>query len=129
MSSGRNSGFNNSLTYRQIWQDYFERVDVFLMPAAFSVAFRHIHEGDMNTRSVDTPEGKRPYMDFMPWIVTPTLTGCPSTTAPIGLTATGLPVAIQVMGPFWEDATPIEFATLLADEIGGFAAPPGYAAT
>jgi Amidase len=72
---------------------------------------------------------ERPYMDFMPWIVTPTLTGCPSTTAPIGLTATGLPVAIQVMGPFWEDATPIEFARLLADEIGGFAAPPGYAAT
>jgi amidase len=94
------------------------------MPAAFSVAFRHIHDGDINTRSVDTPEGKRPYMDFIPWIVTPTLTGCPSTTAPVGLTANGLPVAIQVMGPFWEDATPIEFAALLADEIGGFAAPP-----
>ena len=116
------------LAHRQTWQDYFEGVDVFLMPAAFSVAFRHIHDGDMNTRSVDTPEGKRPYMDFMPWIVTPTLTGCPSTTAPVGLTATGLPVAIQVMGPFWEDATPIEFAALLADEIGGFAVPPGYTA-
>ena len=103
-------------------------MDVFLMPAAFSVAFQHIHDGDMNTRSVDTPQGKRPYMDFMPWIVTPTLTGCPSTTAPIGLTTTGLPVAIQVMGPFWEDATPIEFAALLADEIGGFAVPPGYTA-
>jgi len=116
------------LTYRQAWQDYFEGMDVFLMPAAFSIAFRHIHDGDMNTRSVDTPEGKRPYMDFMPWIVTPTLTGCPSTTAPVGLTATGLPVALQVMGPFGEDATPIEFAALLADEIGGFAAPPGYTA-
>jgi hypothetical protein len=30
------------------------------------------------------------------------------------------------MGPFWEDATPIEFAALLIDEIGGFKAPPGY---
>lgn len=114
------------LAYRRMWQDYFQEVDVFLMPAAFSVAFRHIHEGDFNTRSVDTPGGKRPYMDFMPWIVTPTLTGCPSTTAPIGLSETGLPVAIQVMGPFCEDASPIEFAALLADEIGGFAAPPGY---
>jgi len=72
----------------------------------------------MNTRLVETPEGQRPYMDFMPWIVTPTLTGCPSTTAPIGLSATGLPVGIQVMGPFWEDATPIEFAALMAEEIG-----------
>jgi len=114
------------LAYRQMWQDYFEGVDVFLMPAAFSVAFRHTHDGDMNTRLVDTPEGQRPYMDFMPWIVTPTLTGCPATTAPIGLSATGLPVGIQVMGPFWEDATPIEFAALMAEEIGGFAMPPGY---
>jgi hypothetical protein len=32
------------------------------------------------------------------------------------------------MGPFGEDSTPIEFAALLADEIGGFAAPPGYTA-
>jgi Asp-tRNA(Asn)/Glu-tRNA(Gln) amidotransferase A subunit family amidase len=64
------------------------------MPAAFSIAFRHIHDGDMNTRSVDTPEGMQPYMDFVPWIITPTLTGCPSTTAPVGPAATGLPVAL-----------------------------------
>jgi hypothetical protein len=33
---------------------------------------------------------------------------------------------MQIIGPFWEDATPIEFATLLSREIGGFKAPPGY---
>lgn len=115
------------LAFRQMWHDYFEHIDVFLMPAAFATAFRHLHEGDMNSRVIDTPEGKRPYMDFMPWIVTPTLTGCPATTAPVGLTAQGLPVGIQVMGPFWEDATPIEFAALMGAEMGGFIAPPGYA--
>jgi hypothetical protein len=31
------------------------------------------------------------------------------------------------MGPFWEDATPISFAGLLAEEIGGFSAPSGFA--
>lgn len=30
------------------------------------------------------------------------------------------------MGPFWEDATPITFADLLAVEVGGFVPPPGY---
>ncbi len=109
-----------------MWETYFEGVNAFLMPAAFSVAFRHTHQGDMNTRSVETPDGKRVYMDFMPWIVTATLTGRPSTTAPVGLTASDLPVASQMMGPFWEDATPIEFPALLADEIGGSAVPPGY---
>jgi hypothetical protein len=30
------------------------------------------------------------------------------------------------MGPFTEDATPIQFAVLLAREVGGFQPPPGY---
>jgi amidase len=114
------------LAVRQLWQDYFRDVDVFLMPAAFSVAFPHDHHGNTSSRVVDTPEGRRPYLDLMPWIVTPTLTGCPATTVPIGLSLGGLPVGIQVMGPFWEDGTAIEFAALLADEIGGFVPPPGY---
>jgi hypothetical protein len=32
------------------------------------------------------------------------------------------------MGPFLEDATPIAIAALLADLLGGFEPPPGYAA-
>jgi amidase len=54
------------------------------------------------------------------------MTGCPATTAPIGQTPAGLPVGLQIMGPFWEDATSIEFAALLSHELGGFKAPPGY---
>jgi amidase len=60
------------------------------------------------------------------WIAPATLTGCPATAAPIGLTPDALPVGIQIMGPYWEDATPIQFADLLAQEIGGFKPPPGY---
>jgi hypothetical protein len=30
------------------------------------------------------------------------------------------------MAPFWEDATSITFADLLAHEVGGFTAPSGY---
>ncbi|MBV9781755.1 MAG: amidase [Acidobacteriaceae bacterium] len=116
------------LTFRELWQQYFEQIDVFLMPCSFTVAFAHNHEGDMTTRSLDTPDGKRPYMQLMPWMVTATLTGCPATVAPIGQTSAGLPVGLQIMGPFWEDATLIEFATLLYDEIGGFKPPPGYSA-
>lgn len=114
------------LALRAIWQDYFENIDVFLMPASFTVAFPHIHSGDINSRTLETPGGQRPYMQLMPWMVTATLTGCPATVAPIGLTASGLPAGIQIMGPFWEDATPIEFASLLSAEIGGFKPPPGY---
>jgi amidase len=111
-----------------MWQSYFEGVDVFLMPSSFTAAFPHNHEGDITTRTLDTPEGKRPYMELMPWMVTATLTGCPASVAPVGLTAAGLPVGLQIMGPFWQDALSIEFANLLSQEIGGFKAPPGYGA-
>ena len=54
------------------------------------------------------------------------LTGSPATAAPIGQSSSGLPVGMQIMGPFWEDATSIEFAALLSDMIGGFTALLGY---
>ncbi len=118
----------SQLAFRARWQAYFEQADVFLMPAGFTVAMHHDHQGDMTTRSIQTPDGKRPYMQLMPWMVTATLTGCPATVAPVGLTQAGLPIGIQILGPFWEDATPIEFAAQLEREIGGFKPPPGYEA-
>ena len=50
----------------------------------------------------------------------------PATAAPIGLTEEGLPVGLQIIGPEDEDPTTIEFARLLAAEIGGFVPPPAY---
>jgi amidase len=47
--------------------------------------------------------------------------------APVGRTAAGLPVGIQIMGPYLEDATPIEYARLIAAVVGGFQPPKGYA--
>ncbi len=113
-------------SYRAQWQAYFEKVDVFLTPVAFAPAFPHDHSAPQMQRVVQTPEGKRPYGDMINWIAAPTLTGCPATSAPIGRTAAGLPVNIQIMGPYQEDATPIAFAGLMAQELGGFVPPPGY---
>jgi amidase len=111
---------------RGVWQEFFREHDVFLMPVAFVPAFPHDHSEPMDQRRLDTPEGKRPYLDITPWIAMATLTGCPATVAPVGRTAAGLPVGLQIMGSYLEDATPIEFARLLADVAGGFEPPPGY---
>lgn len=116
------------LAARAVWQEFFRDHDVFLLPVAFVPAFPHDHSEPMDQRRLDTPEGKRPYLDITPWIATATLTGCPATVAPVGRTAAGLPVGLQIMGPYLEDATPIEFARLLADVAGGFEPPPGYGA-
>ncbi len=114
------------LGFRAQWQNYFNDVDVFLSPTAFTPAFLHDHSEPQEQRIIATSAGPRHYLDLFNWIATATLTGCPATTAPIGLTPDGLPTGIQIMGPFWEDATPIKFADLLSQEIGAFKPPPGY---
>jgi amidase len=114
------------LSYRALWEKYFESTDVFLLPTTFTAAFRHDHT-PADERMIPTPEGdSRPFWDLVTYVTPANLTGCPATTAPAGLSRSGLPVGIQIMGPYLEDATTIAFAQLLARKIGGFRPPPGY---
>ena len=88
-------------------------------------AFPHDHT-EQAGRTLATPEGPLPYMQaLLGYMSVAILTGCPATVAPAGK-AKGLPVGIQILGPYLEDATPIRLASLLAKENGGFTPPPGY---
>ena len=116
------------LAVRALWQSYFESHDVLLLPTTITAAFPHDHSEPIGKRTIDTPEGKRPYLQQVPyWITFASLAGIPATVAPVGLTRDGLPVGIQILAPMWEDATSIEFAALLAERIGGFTPPPQFA--
>lgn len=113
------------LSYRARWEDYFRNFDVFLSPTMITAAVPH-DPTPVSERMVTLSDGsKHSFWNLVTYICPATLTGCPATTAPAGLTKSGLPVGLQIMGPYFEDATPIEFARLLAEEIGGFQAPPG----
>lgn len=114
------------LAFRAQWQAWFDQIDVFLSPVAFTAAFPHDHSEPQDQRTIATSTGPRRYMDLLNWIAPATLTGCPATVAPIGRTRDALPVGIQIMGPFWEDATTITFADLLSRELGSFTVPQGY---
>jgi amidase len=111
---------------RAVWQRYFRTHDAFLLPTAFVPAFPHDHSANFFRRVLTTPQGPRQYLDLRFWIAFATLTGLPATTAPVGFTGDGLPVGIQIIGPYLEDATPIDLAGKLADVIGGFRPPKGY---
>jgi amidase len=111
---------------RDAWQAYFREYDAFLMPVTFTPAFPHDHSR-IEFRMLDTPSGKRSYLDLFFWISFATLTGLPATSAPVGLTENGRPVGLQIMGPYLEDGTPIDIAERLEGLIGGFQPPPGYA--
>jgi len=109
------------LEARARWQDFFRTHDAFLMPTAFVAAFPHDHQPDLTKRRL----GDRPYTDVSRWSFASILTGCPATAAPAGRTPDGLPVGLQILGPFHEDATPIDLAKKLAEVLGGFVPPPG----
>ena len=111
------------LKTRQVWYEYFKSFDVFLSPVAILPAFAHDHTMPRHRRWVDSESGKRPYQDLSLWIAHAGLSGCPATVAPVAQTPGGLPIGIQIMGPFLEDLTPIHFASLLTPLTGGFRAP------
>jgi amidase len=112
---------------QEAWRDYFGAFDAFLTPVAFVPAFPHIHTMPMKNRVLQTSEGARRYEDLRFWISLATLCGLPATTAPVGFTAVGLPVGVQIIGAFLEDATTIDLAGKIGEVAGGFHAPPGYA--
>jgi amidase len=114
------------LAFRAAWQEYFRNVDVFLLPVLPLAAFPHDHT-EKARRTLSTPEGALKYMRaLLTYMSIRNLTGCPATVAPVGKTAGGLPVGIQILGPYLEDATPIRLAGLLTRRTGGFTPPPGY---
>ena len=118
---------------REDWQEFFRHYDAFIMPVAFVPAFPHInkpwklHNPDPDSkRYLQTPEGQRDYDDIIFWISFATLTGLPATVFPAGISGTGLPVGLQVIGPYLEDATPISLAGKLSELTGGIRHPAGY---
>jgi len=116
------------LIQRARWQHYFRSFDAFLCPVHFIPAFPHDHRLPRNTRSLVTSDGStRAYNENMKWVSPATLAGLPATAAPVGFTRRGLPVGIQIIGPYYEDGTPIDVARGLTELVGGFARPPAYA--
>jgi amidase len=111
---------------RAAWDRYFDQVDVFLCPTNFTAAIPH-DDRPFDQRTVETPQGERPYDQQAFWISHASLPGLPSLSAPIGTTARGLPVGIQIVGPPFEDDTAITFADRLADVVGGFRPSPFHA--
>jgi amidase len=112
---------------RSLWREFFARFDALLTPVAATAGFAHDHDPNKDARVVPVNGKALPYLDQIFWAGLASLSYLPATAAPIGLTATGLPVGLQIIGAEGDDLTTIECARLLAAEIGGFIAPPGYA--
>jgi amidase len=86
-------------------------------------AIPHDHEGTQLTRVISVNGEPRPYTDLLGWISIATAAHLPATVAPVGRTDAGLPVGIQIVGPYLEDYTTIDLAARIEAVVGGFQAP------
>lgn len=114
------------LKLRQRWADFFTEFDVFLCPAVPVTAFSHDHSPFFD-RTLTVNQDSKPYADtLLGWAGLTCVAYLPATIAPIGLAKNGLPVGLQIVGPYLEDKTSIHFAGLLEETLGGFMAPSGF---
>lgn len=109
---------------RKQWRDLFQDFDVVLCPAMPTPALPHDHLPDQEARRIFVDGGELSYADQEPWLTIASVTGLPSTVAPIGRSTAGLPVGMQIIGPYMGDRTTIAFAALVERLSGGFAPPP-----
>ena len=109
------------------WADWFADYDILLCPVSAAAAFPHDHSGDLMSRSVTINGEARSLVGASAWCGVIGVVGLPSAVVPVGLTPNHLPVGLQVVGPFLHDRRAIRVAKLIADAVGGYQPPPGFA--
>ena len=108
------------------WATFFQSYDVVLAPTVVRPAFPHDQTRSWTKRKLEVNGKDRHYMDVLIWAGPAVLSYLPATVAPVGLTNEGLPVGVQIIGPYLEDYTPIAVAGMIEELTGGFRAPPGF---
>ncbi|WP_410575127.1 amidase [Amycolatopsis sp. cmx-4-61] len=114
--------------HRHGWRQLFAAFDAVVCPITPTPAFPHDHTPDPMHRRIDIDGVEHPYFDQLVWAGLATMSGLPATAVPAGRSPEGLPVGVQLIGPMFEDRTPLRLAELLEPRLGGFRAPePGQA--
>jgi amidase len=111
---------------RAQWRELFKSFDAVICPVMPTPAFPHDHLPEQEKRCIKIDGKDYPYPDQLAWPGIATLPGLPSTAIPLGLSGEGLPIGVQIVGPWLEDRTPLRLAELIEREFGGFIAPPMF---
>jgi amidase len=112
---------------RAQWRELFKAFDAVICPVMPTPAYPHDHASeDQETRRINIDGKDYVYPDQLAWPGIATLPGLPATAIPIGLSPEGLPIGVQIVGPWLEDRTPLKLADLIEREFGGFVPPPMF---
>ena len=98
---------------QQDWRRLFESFDVIIAPVFGTAAFEHLAAPDWEHTMLTIDGEPSLYRDQLAWSGLVTVAGLPSTVMPAGKTARGLPLGLQIVGPMYEDRTPLAVARWL----------------
>ncbi len=111
------------LQIRERWREFFDRFDVVLLPVQPRGAIPHDHSMPQWDRTVEIDGVERPYLDLFGWTGPAGAGMLPATVVPAGLGDDGLPIGVQIVGPYLHDRTTLRAAALVAKLVGGCPKP------
>jgi len=113
------------LRERAAWDEFFADWDAVLAPVMPTAAFPHDTERSLAERSLDVDGTAVSHLVVLAWCGAIGSALLPVVTLPAGPTPDGLPVGVQVVGPYLGDLRLLRVAELVDEAAGsGFTAPP-----
>jgi amidase len=112
--------------FRRMWGQFFREWDVLLCPVITTPALPHMQQGETWEREATVNGRAIPYNEMLFWPGITCAFHLPASVAPIGMSAAGLPIGVQIVGPFHGDRTTIHVADLLEQHWRSFVPPPGW---
>src|SRR6202158_4804986 len=112
------------LRMRKRWEEFFIEWDAILLPVMPCPAIPHDHSEPIASRSVWVGGQQRPYLDLLAWMAPAGVCYLPATVIPVGCLSNGLPVGIQIVGPYLHDLTTLDLAKRFLVLLGGYTRTP-----
>lgn len=110
---------------RVAWAEFFGHYDAALAPVMPTAAFLHDTDRPITERVLDVDGAAVSHFAASAWCAAIGVMLLPVVTLPTGLTPAGLPVGVQLIGPFLTDLRLLRIAALLDAAAGpGFRPPP-----
>jgi amidase len=108
---------------RAQWAAFFTSYDVLLCPVSAVAPLPLDDNPEPALRTMTVNGEERPYLSQMQWTGLATVAELPAAVVPVGLTADGLPIAVQIIAPYLEDRTAVDVARHV-EAVFGRVSPP-----
>jgi amidase len=103
--------------------EFFASHDAILMPVGMVPPFKHVQDIPFQDRMLDVDGKSVAYADMLNWIAPATALHAPSIAVPAGQTRSGLPVGVQIVGPWHGEDRLFDYAAAIEEALGGFTPP------